>query len=263
MPVPLHVAEYGAGPPVVLLHGLFGSGRNWATVARHLAARHLVLAVDLRNHGGSPWSDRMDYSEMAGDLQALLRTRDLRHVALLGHSMGGKTAMLTALQHADHVERLIVVDVAPVAYKPVLLDYARAMRAVDLEQVRRRADVDAQLAGAIPDPAERSFLLQNLVLEEGRARWRINLSVLERDLPIISGFPDLAPGSIYGGATLFVAGDRSDYIRPQHELAIRQRFPRAEIVRIADAGHWVHAQQPRAFLETIEPFLQRAEVGRA
>jgi esterase len=255
MPLQLHVTEHGAGPPVVLMHGLFGSSRNLATVAKHLAARHLVLAVDLRNHGASPWSHSMDYPAMAEDLVALIEARGLGPVALLGHSMGGKVAMLTALRRTDLVERLIVVDVAPLAYEPVLLSYVRAMRGADLAGVRRRAEVDAQLAEAVPDPADRGFLLQNLVLEDDGARWRINLPVLEQDLPTISGFPELPSNLIYEGPTLFVAGDRSDYIRAEHEPIIRGRFPRAKIVRIAGAGHWVHAEQPKAFLEAIGAFL--------
>ena len=139
MTVELAAAEYGAGPSVAILHGLFGSGRNWRSVAQHLAARHRVLTFDLRNHGASPWADGMSYAELVEDLQVSFRARRLDHAALLGHSMGGKVAMLMALLHPDEVDRLVIVDIAPAANPPNLLAYIRAMRAVDLRGVTRRA----------------------------------------------------------------------------------------------------------------------------
>ena len=258
MAVELAAAEYGAGPPVAILHGLFGSGRNWRSVAQHLAARHRVLTFDLRNHGASPWADGMSYDEMVEDLRASFRARGLDRAALLGHSMGGKVAMLMALLHPDEVDRLVIVDIAPAANPPNLLAYIRAMRAVDLRRVTRRAEADAALAGAVPDPAERAFLLQNLVIDKNAARWRLNLEAIERGFPQIVGFPDLPAGTAYPGSTLFVAGGRSNYIRPEHEPGIRRLFPQARIIRIEGAGHWVHAEQPQAFLQTVGPFLSGA-----
>ena len=175
--------------------------------------------------------------------------------ALLGHSMGGKVAMLTALLHPSEVDRLVIVDIAPAANPPNLLAYIRAMRAVDLRGVKRRAEVDVALAGVVPDPAERAFLLQNLVIDENAARWRLNLEAIERGFPQILGFPDLPVGAAYRGPALFVAGARSNYIQPEHEPGIRRLFPRARILRIEGAGHWVHAEQPQAFLQTVAPFL--------
>jgi len=259
MAVELAVAEYGAGSPVAILHGLFGSGRNWRSIAQHLAARHRVLAFDLRNHGASPSADGMSYREMVEDLRASLHARGIDRAALLGHSMGGKVAMLAALLHPGEVDRLLVVDVAPVANPPVLLGYARAMRAVDLAGVRRRAEVDAQLARAVPDPTERAFLLQNLVIDDGAAHWRLNLDAIEREFPQIVGFPDISAGTAYAGPVLFVAGAASRYIQPGDETVIAHLFPRAHIVRIEEAGHWVHAEQPRAFLEVVAPFLSGAD----
>src|SRR5712671_6482026 len=158
MAVELAAAEYGTGPPVAILHGLFGSGRNWRSIAQHLAARHRVLTFDLRNHGASPWADGMSYGEMVEDLRASFRTRGIDHAAVLGHSMGGKVAMLIALLHPGEIDRLVIVDIAPAANPPNLLAYIRAMRAVDLRGVKRRAEVDVMLAGSVPDPAERAFL---------------------------------------------------------------------------------------------------------
>jgi esterase len=258
MAVDLAATEYGAGPPLAILHGLFGSGRNWRSVAQHLAARHRVLTFDLRNHGASPWADGMSYGEMVEDLRATLRARGIQQAALLGHSMGGKAAMLTALLHPREVDRLVVVDIAPTVNPPNLRPYIRAMRAVDLGGVKRRSEVDVALAGAVPDPAERAFLLQNLVIDENAARWRLNLDAIERGFPQILGFPDLPAGTAYRGPALFVAGARSNYIQPEHESNIRRLFPRARITRIEGVGHWVHAEQPQAFLQTVAPFLSDA-----
>jgi len=255
MAVELAAAEYGAGPPIAILHGLFGSGRNWRSIAQQLAARHRVLAFDLRNHGASPWAEGMSYDEMVEDLQASFRARRIEHAPLMGHSMGGKIAMLMALLHPDLVDRLVVVDIAPAANPPALRAYVRAMRAVDLRGVRRRAEADVRLAGPIPDPAERAFLLQNLVIGDNAAHWQLNLETIEREFPRIVGFPVLPAGAAYPGPTLFVAGARSNYIQPEQEPVIRHLFPQARIMRIEGAGHWVHAEQPQAFLHAVGPFL--------
>jgi pimeloyl-ACP methyl ester carboxylesterase len=258
MPIELAANEFGSGPPVAILHGLFGSGRNWRSVAQHLAAHHRVLTFDLRNHGASPWAEGMSYGEMVEDLRVTLRARGIEHAALLGHSMGGKVAMSMALLHPGEVDRLVVVDIAPAANPPNLLPYVRAMRAVDLRGVKRRAEVDAALAEVVPDPTERAFLLQNLVIDENGAHWRLNLEAIERDFSEILGFPDLPAGNAYRGPVLFVAGARSNYIQPDHEPEIRRLFPEARIMRIEGAGHWVHAEQPQAFLQTVGPFLSGA-----
>jgi len=245
----------GAGPPVAILHGLFGAGRNWATIAGRLAARRRVVALDLRNHGNSPWAETMSYEEMADDVCATLQALGIGRFALIGHSMGGKAAMMAALGHGAAVARLVVVDIAPAAYPPRHLDYARAMRALDLAAIRRRGEADAALAAAVPDPAERAFLLQNLALDGGNARWRLNLAAIERALPDLAGFPALPAGVAYRGPALFIAGGRSDFLLPAHQPAIRALFPEARVERIGDAGHWLHAERPQAFLDLVEPFL--------
>jgi esterase len=257
MIVPLAAVEYGAGPPLAILHGLFGSGRNWASMAQRLAAHHRVIAIDLRNHGASPWAETMDYREMAEDVRATLQARGYDRVALLGHSMGGKVAMTAALEHGAAVERLIVADIAPVAYAVRHLGQVRVMRELDLANIKRRSDADAALAPAIPDAAERAFLLQNLVFEDGRARWRLNLEAIEREMQRLVGFPAIQAGRTYDGPCLFVAGSRSDYLRPDHEAVIRRLFSNAEITNIENAGHWLHAEQPTAFLAVVEAFLNR------
>lgn len=254
-PVALAAAEYGSGPLLLILHGVFGSARNWSTVAQRLAASRRVFALDARNHGASPWAETMSYAEMSDDVGAFIAARGLGPVALLGHSMGGKTAMLYALHHAEAVDRLVIVDIAPVAYPPTLAGYAQAMRAARLDGVSRRAEIDRQLADAIPSPAERAFLLQNLVFDEGRAHWRLNLPVIERSMPELSGFPTLPPGLAFAKPALFIAGERSPYLRPEHRPAIERLFPEAQIVHIPGAGHWVHAERQDAFLALATPFL--------
>lgn len=251
----LAATETGDGPNLAILHGLFGSGRNWGAVVRRLAARHRVVALDLRNHGASPWADSMDYGAMADDVRQTMRARGHRRFALLGHSMGGKVAMVAALRHGGEVERLVVADIAPVPYPPRHLVLVRAMRRLDVAGTRRRLEADARLEADVPDAAERAFLLQNLLFDDGAARWRLNLAAIEREMPALVGFPAVPPGTAFEGPALFVGGGRSDYLRPEHEPAIRRLFPTARIACIPEAGHWLHAEQPGAFLNLVEPFL--------
>lgn len=253
MSVELAGIETGDGPPIVVLHGLFGSARNWNMIAKRLGASRRVHALDLRNHGGSPWGEEMDYPAMAGDVAAYVEARGLGPCPVLGHSMGGKAAMWLALSRSDLVSSLIVADIAPVAYGQALLAYVRRMRSLDLSGMTRRAEADAALADAVPEPGVRSFLMQNLVAEGGALRWRINLPVIEAHFGDITGFPDTP--SRYDGPALFLDGERSDYIGPDCEPAIRRHFPNARIQTIRDAGHWLHADQPEAVSRAIRAFL--------
>jgi pimeloyl-ACP methyl ester carboxylesterase len=260
MTVRLAATEYEAtdqagARPLAILHGLFGSARNWGTIAQRLAALRPVIAFDLRNHGASAWAGGMEYGEMAEDVLAVLDERGYRRAALLGHSMGGKVAMVAALRDPDMVERLVVVDIAPVAYRPHHLGLVRAMRGLDLSGITRRGEADVALAGAFPNAAERGFLLQNLMFDNGQARWRLNLEAIERAVPQLTGFPPIPDSAVYRGPALFVAGGRSDYLLPEHEPAIWRLFPNARLARIPDTGHWVHAERPQAFLDIVEPFL--------
>jgi len=255
MIVPLAATEYGDGMPVAILHGLFGAGRNWAGISRRLAENYRAIAFDLRNHGTSPWADTMAYAEMADDVRGAMRAHGHRHYRLIGHSMGGKVAMLAALCDAEAVERLIVVDIAPVTYPIPYLAYVRAMRDLDLGAITRRGEADAKLAGAVADPSERNFLLQSLVFGDGGPRWQLNLAALETAMPTLAGFPVMPAGTTYEGPALFIAGGKSSYLRPEHEKAIRALFPNAIVARVEDAGHWVHVERPQEFLALVERFF--------
>lgn len=243
-------------PPLVILHGLLGSSRNWGSVAKALGESWRVVALDLPNHGASPWSETMDYPFMAREIAASIEALG-RKVVLLGHSMGGKAAMTLALTRPDLVERLIVVDIAPVTYTHTFSPFIRAMRAVKLSEMRSRADVSAALEPAVPDRAFRAFLLQNLESGVEGYRWRPNLAVLVAHMDDILGFPAFPPGCVYSGPTLFLSGGRSDYLRPSHHETIAALFPAACYAEIAAAGHWVHADAPEAFLAALGNFLRR------
>lgn len=254
----LHVTRLGDhGPPVVFCHGLFGQGKNWTRIGQDLAADHRVLLVDLPHHGRSPWTDRFDLLEVADQVARLLSAEE--PVALVGHSLGGKAAMVLALRHPELVERLCVVDVAPVAYQHVgeFAGYIAAMQAINLTALTRRRDAHEALADAVPNTTVRTFLLQNLRHEGQTWRWQVNLDVLGRDLAEIGGWPQerlegLAP---YTGPVLWMAGERSDYVREEYAAAMDRWFPTNRRVRIKDAGHWVHSEQPEVFLDVLRHFL--------
>ena len=245
--------ETAAGrAPLLIAHGLFGSGRNFGVIARNLAADRPVLTVDMRNHGASPWTETHTYPDMAGDLAEVIEAHGGR-ADVLGHSMGGKAAMVLALTRPDLVDRLIVADIAPVAYAHTQLAYLRAMRDLDLAGVASRGDADRRLRAAIPDFAIRAFLVQSLDVAE--ATWRLNLKTLEQDIPAIMGFPDI--DATFEKPTMFLAGGASDYVLPEYRDTIRRYFPTARMVKIPGANHWLHAEKPREFEAAVDAFLDR------
>ncbi len=253
----LNAVEAGAGmEPVVLLHGLFGAAANWGAVQRRLAETgRRVLALDLRNHGASPWAETMGYEAMAEDLAGTLAALGASPAAVLGHSMGGKVAMTLALAHPEAVARLIVADIAPVTYPPALRPYLAAMRAMELRAGMTRRDADAALAAAVPQPNIRAFLLQNLRFGSDPPAWRIPLEAIERAMPLLEAFPE--PGARrYAGPVLVLGGERSDYLRgPEAVPRLRALFPAARFATIPAAGHWLHSDNPAGFLAALEPFL--------
>ena len=206
------------GPLVAFCHGLFGQGKNWTTIAKALADDHRVLLIDMPHHGRSEWPDHFDYVDVADRLAGLFDASD--PVALVGHSMGGKAAMVLALRHPELVERICVVDVAPVDYetRSEFAGYIEAMLALDLSTIEHRSDADAALEPAVPNPVVRSFLLQNLRRDHDGWRWQPNLAVLGRDLDVLTGWPDeeLAGLAPYQGSALWIAGEKSGYVQDEH-----------------------------------------------
>ena len=257
----LSATAYGTdqgGRPLVIAHGLFGAGRNWGGIARRLARDRSVICVDMRNHGDSPWHDSHGYEEMAADLAQVIDAHG-GQADLLGHSMGGKAAMAAALLYPGRVARLIVADMAPVAYGHAASQRANitAMRALDLTGLTSRAEADRRLAAHLDDPMLRGFFLHSLDLRADPPRWRLNLDVLDRDMDRIVGWPDSA--ARFDGPALFVAGATSAYVLPEHRGAILAAFPAARVVRIPGAGHWLHADRPEAFAETVAVWLARTD----
>ncbi len=260
----LHLTTYGDhGSRVVLLHGLFGQGRNWTQFAKALAPRHRVLLVDLPDHGRSAWTQGppegkgFDLVCVADEIAADLRADG--PVSLLGHSLGGKVAMVLALRHPELVERLCVVDIAPVPYQRVseFSGYIEAMRGLDLDSLTQRADAEAALEPAVPQSGVRAFLLQNLRRDGDSWRWQVNLAGLARDLPDIGSWPAdrLTDAPPYEGPVLWVGGERSDYVTEEYVPAMDRLFPRNRRATIKNAGHWVHSEQPEVFLEVVGRFL--------
>lgn len=245
----------------MILHGLLGSSRNWQTAGRDLAARYHVWALDLRNHGGSPHTDDMTYEAMVEDVLGWMDAHGLVRVTLLGHSMGGKVAMLLACRHPERVERLVVVDIAPKHYHWVghRTEFA-AMTELKLEHLRSRAEAELRFEARVDDWAMRKFLTTNLErTDDGHWRWVINLPVLTAALSVLERCP-LREGEQFVGPVLFVAGGRSTYISPDDQALIRRFFPGVRIVTIPAAGHNPHMQTRADFVQAI---VEPASAGRA
>jgi pimeloyl-ACP methyl ester carboxylesterase len=245
----------GAGTPLLIAHGLFGTARNWGVLAKRLAAERQVVSVDMRNHGSSFRAASNTYGDMAGDLARVIENGGgMSNV--LGHSMGGKAAMMLALSRPDLVEKLVVADIAPVGYSHSQLDKITAMKAVDLSVVERRRDADKQLIELVKDPSLRSFLLQSLTLGEEGASWKLNLDALGDAMADVIGFPDVE--RVFEGEVLFLHGGNSDYVQPAHHAKILDLFPNARFEAIEGAGHWLHAEKPREFEAAVRGFLGTA-----
>ena len=256
MPVSLAFEDVGSGPPLLILHGLFGSGMNWRRIARDLGATRRVLSVDLRNHGASPWAGTMSYPEMAEDVAALIDHVGLKRPAVLGHSMGGKVAMTLALTQPTCVERLIVADIAPVTYGDRFSSFTDAMRGVAAMQATGREEVKRALLTSIPDDRTVGFLMTNLVRHGEQYDWRINVAGIGASMAGIGGWPEEFDALRYDGPVTVMNGERSDYIGVEDRPHFAQLFPRVQFVTIAGAGHWLHADQPEAFIDAVKQALQ-------
>ena len=249
----LNIIEHGSPtdkPGLLIAHGLYGSARNWGVIAKRLSDDRQVIAVDMRNHGQSPWTETHSYKDLANDLAEVLSQLD-GPFHVMGHSMGGKASMVLAQENPDLVDRLIVADISPVTYTHTQLPYINAMQAVDLSQVERKSDAAALLEPLVDDPQLVSFFLQSLDLR--KKRWILNLDILAQNMPDIMSFPQI--DSQFDGPALFLSGALSDYVQPDHRPEIKRLFPRAQFAKIPGAEHWLHAQKPREFEAAVRTWL--------
>ena len=245
---------FGHGPPLIILHGLFGTLDNWQTLAKRWAEDFTVLIVDQRNHGRSPHTDEHTYALMAQDLQEFMKRNGLPMAHILGHSMGGKTAMQFALHHPDMIDKLVVVDMAPKAYPGGHTTIIKALNAIDPGKLEDRQQADEQLALSIHQKGVRQFLLKNLSRDPaGGYRWKMNLPVLTRHYPDMIVNIDL--DDVLEKPALFIRGDQSDYVEDEDILTILDHFPLGRLETISPAGHWVHAEQPDRLYQLVRDFL--------
>jgi len=251
----LHFTRTGFGEPLVIVHGLFGSGKNWRSLGQLFSKNFEVFTVDLRNHGQSFHHDEMSYEVMAEDLFRLLTHLKISSCRLIGHSMGGKTSILLALQHSNLISRLVVADIAPVPYSHAYDHLIDPLISLVLDQYESRSAVDKALQENIPDDLLRGFLLQNLERNDQHWRWKVNWPAIKKNLRQITGFPDLGEDWQINTPTLFIRGEHSDYIGATEEAVIAAHFRQATVSTVATAGHWLHAEQPQQFARQALDFL--------
>ncbi len=258
----IHADERGEGPPVVLLHGLFGAGNNLGGVARSLDDRFRVLQPDLPNHGRSGWTGRMDIPALAGLLDCWLLEQSVGRAALVGHSLGGKVAMQLALAKPQRVGALVVVDIAPAAYPPRHDAVLAALEEVQRARVHSRAEAGRLLAARLEEERVIQFLLTSLRRQDGgEYDWRFNLAAIRRDYDAISAA--VTADASWDGPALFIRGAESDYIAETHRPLIAALFPQAELAELPDCGHWPHADQPERFNRLVGGFLDTHWSGAA
>ncbi len=253
--VDLAYDEFGDQHPVslIILHGFFASSRNWRKIAERLAQSYHVYVPHLRNHGASSHHQRMDYPAMTADVLQFIDKHKLSSAHILGHSMGGKVAMWLALNQPERIRKLIVVDIAPKAYNHSFDASINAIMNLPLATIQNRKQAEDWLAKDIPELGYRQFLLQNLILQGSSYHWRIDLSIFRQQAANIAAFPETGTVMPYPGNTLFISGSKSNYVTQDDTL---QLFPKAKCKSIADAGHWLHTEQPDLFLQEVENFLK-------
>ena len=245
-------------PPLIIMHGLFGSARNWQGIAKQLSDRYTVYALDLRNHGSSAHADKMDYPSMVLDVIEFLDTHNISDAVILGHSMGGKVAMELAMTFPDRVNKLVIVDIAPVAYKHNFDDILQALNSVPVESINSRKDADELLSEKIDVVSLRQFLLQNLVPNPlGGYQWRVNLRSIEQNMDNIMGFPTESSSVLFNKETLFISGEKSTYLAPRYLRVAEEMFPNASVHSVPNAGHWPHIESPAKFLNYLNTFLNQ------
>jgi pimeloyl-ACP methyl ester carboxylesterase len=251
--VKLNFKKSGTGPPLVILHGLFGSLDNWFSIAKELMLEYTLYLVDQRNHGDSPHADEWNYAVMVDDLKELLDDEGLEKVHLMGHSMGGNTVMNFAVTYPERVEKLIVADIAPRYYPIHHQTILEGLNSLNLNQIKSRKEADDQLAQYIPELGVRQFLLKSLTRNSEGFAWKVNLKVITENIENVG--EALPEGTIFEGSTLFLAGANSNYIQEKDVPDILDHFPNYELQIIPNAGHWLHAEQPLAVVEEMRRFL--------
>jgi len=249
----LHYQTSGSGQALVILHGLFGSSDNWRALAKQLATQTQVITVDLRNHGRSPHSSEQTYELMADDLAELVSELNLSSIDLIGHSVGGKVAMVFSQRYPELLRRLVVVDIAPRAYVDEHSALFKALLDLDLSLYSTRNELDKELSISLPNKAVRQFLLMNLAVENNQLSWQINLPVLYDVYPQL--LSEVCEGQQLSVPSCFIRGGRSNYIQDQDIAEIEISFPNSTIVTIEQAGHWVHADSPQPFINKIIEFF--------
>ena len=251
----LHYKTYGSGHPLIILHALFGSLNNWQTMSKKFGERFRVFAVDQRNHGGSPHSNVHNYQALAEDLHGFMHEHGISSSHLLGHSMGGKTAMQFALRFPEKTDSLIVVDMVPKTYRGGHDDIIDALSAINLSRFSSRKEINDALSGSIPDVSVREFLLTNVTRDKsGRFTWKMNLNSIRKNYSEIS--KGVETHGVFEKPTLFIAGGKSGYIKDEDKNLLKRMFPRSRITTIDAAGHWVHAEAPEEFARVVLDFLQ-------
>ncbi len=251
----LHAEVLGDGPPLLIFHGLFGSGTNWRTLAKHVFAKdYETHLIDQRNHGESPHDETFNYAALAEDIIEYIEYTNITSPIALGHSMGGKALMQAAVTKPELFEKIIIVEIAPRAYDGSLRPIISALESLNLEAANRN-ELDVELAKALPTPSLRAFLLKNARrLPEGGFAWRVNLPAISKSYENIND--TLKAGQIFAGPTLFIRGETSGYIRDEDLGLIQEHFPAATLATIAGAGHWVHYEAPKPFVAEVLAFLQ-------
>jgi esterase len=245
----------GTGRPMIILHGLFGSSDNWYSLAKVFAQNYTVFAVDQRNHGQSPHSDEFDYKLLTDDLLELFQDHKLDPAVIIGHSMGGKTAMNFAVKYPERTDKLIVVDIAPREYSMRHEHIVAGLKAIPLETVTSRNEAETVLKNFVSDAGERQFLLKNLERNPaGGFHWKINLKSLDEHMDQIGR--SLEYSGVFNKPALFIRGAKSNYVVDRDEPEIRKIFPEAEF-KVLDTGHWVQAEKPQEFVETVLSFLNQ------
>jgi len=260
----LHAIQYGdlskkepsSVHSLIILHGLFGNYRNWQPIARSLAQQQTVYSLDLRNHGQSEHDDCMDYPTMAEDVLSFIQDKQLKSVNIIAHSMGGKVAMLLALSYPQVVNKLVVVDIAPVSYQHDFSSVLEAFQAIPLDHIQSRQEADNYLSSILSDQYLRQFLLQNLMQKDGQYYWRLNLVAIRQSIESLIAFPDSKHYCPFKKKVLFIGGGQSDYLSKENQQKTKKLFPKASFSMIKSAGHWLHTEQTELFKALIQPYLK-------